>query len=51
MVYGIAGTEGAELYSGLDIVSDYCYDKYVGDALTNKALFSSKAFLQEDRFF
>ena len=26
------------MYSGLDIVSDYCYDKYVGDALTNKAL-------------
>ena len=36
--YSIAGTEGAELYSGLDIVSEYCYDKYVGDALTNKAL-------------
>lgn len=36
--YSIAGTEGAELYSGLEIVSDYCFDKYIGDALTNKEL-------------
>lgn len=36
--YSIAGTAGAELYSGLDIVSDYCFDKYVGDALSNKKL-------------
>ncbi len=36
--YSIAGTEGAELYSGLDIVSDYCFDKLVGDALSNKKL-------------
>lgn len=36
--FSIAGTEGAELYSGLDIVSDYCFDKLVGDALTNKKL-------------
>lgn len=36
--YSIAGTEGAELYSGLEIVSNYCFDKYVGDALTNKEL-------------
>ena len=36
--YSIAGTEGAELYGGLDIVSDYCFDKYVGDALSNKKL-------------
>lgn len=36
--FSIAGTEGAELYSGLDIVSDYCFDKYVGDALSNKKL-------------
>lgn len=36
--YSIAGTEGAELYRGLDIVSDYRFDKYVGDALTNRAL-------------
>lgn len=36
--YSIAGTEGAELYGGLDIVSDYCFDKLLGDALTNKDL-------------
>lgn len=36
--YSIAGTEGAELYSNLDIVSDYCFDKLFGDALTNKKL-------------
>lgn len=36
--YSIAGTKGAELYGGLDIVSDYCYDKLLGDALTNKKL-------------
>lgn len=36
--YSIAGTEGAELYSGLDIVSDYCFDKLFGDALSNKSL-------------
>ncbi len=36
--YSIAGTEGAELYSGLDIVSDYCFDKYLGDALTSRKL-------------
>ena len=42
--YSIAGTEGAELYSGLDIVSDYCFDKLFGDALTNKKL---RALVQE----
>lgn len=36
--YSIAGSEGAELYSGLDIVSDRCFDKYFGDALSNKKL-------------
>lgn len=36
--YSIKGTEGAELYGGLDIVSDYCFDKYVGNALSNKEL-------------
>lgn len=36
--FSIAGTEGAELYGGLDIVSDYCFDKLLGDALTNKEL-------------
>lgn len=36
--YSIAGTEGAELYKGLDVVSDYCFDKFVGDAFSNKKL-------------
>lgn len=36
--FSIAGTEGAELFSGLDIVSEYCFDKLVGDALSNKKL-------------
>ena len=36
--YSLAGTEGAELYSGLEKVSDLCFDKLLGDALTNKAL-------------
>ena len=36
--YSIAGTEGAELYGGLEIVSDYCFDKLVGDALSNGKL-------------
>ena len=36
--YSIAGTEGAELYGGLDIVSDLVYDKLLGDAFTNKQL-------------
>lgn len=36
--FSIAGTEGAELYSGLDIVSDHCFDKLIGDALSNRKL-------------
>ena len=36
--YSLAGTEGAELYSGLDIVSKYTFDKLFGDALTNRHL-------------
>ena len=36
--YSIAGTEGAELFGGLDIVSGYCFDKLLGDALSNKKL-------------
>ena len=36
--YSIAGTEGAELYSGLDIVSEHIFDKLVGDALPNRQL-------------
>ena len=29
--YSIAGTEGAELYGGLDIVTGLCFDKLFGD--------------------
>ena len=36
--YSLAGTEGAELYGGLDIVSDYVFDKLLGDVLSNKEL-------------
>ena len=36
--YSLAGTEGAELYGGLERVSDLVFDKYVGDALTNASL-------------
>ena len=36
--YSLAGTEGAALYGGLDRVSDYVYDKLVGDALSNRQL-------------
>ena len=32
--YSIAGTEGAELYSGLERVPAPCFDKYFSDALT-----------------
>jgi Amidases related to nicotinamidase len=45
--YSIAGTQGAELYGGLDIVSDLCFDKYVGDALTNRAL---RRHIREKRY-
>ena len=36
--YSLAGTEGAELYAGLDRVSDHVFDKLVGDALSNREL-------------
>ena len=32
--YSIAGTEGAELYKGLDIVSDLCFEKNRSDTYT-----------------
>ena len=36
--YSLAGTDGAELYGGLEIASENRFDKYFGDALTNGAL-------------
>ena len=34
--FSIRGTEGAELYEGLDIVSDLCFEKNRADAYTSK---------------
>lgn len=34
--YSIKGTEGAELYKGLDIVSNYKFNKYLPSAYSNK---------------
>jgi nicotinamidase-related amidase len=42
--YSLAGTEGAALYSGLDRVSEYVFDKLVGDALSNRQL---RALIQQ----
>jgi len=45
--YSLAGTEGTELYNGLAVVSEYCYDKLVGDALSNgqlRALIRQKGY-------
>lgn len=36
--YSIANSEGAELFDGLDVVSNYQFDKLVGDALSNAEL-------------
>ena len=35
--FSIKGTEGAELYSGLDIVSDLCFEKNHSDSYTSKS--------------
>lgn len=35
--FSIRGTEGAELYSGLNVVSDLCFEKSRSDAYTAKA--------------
>ena len=45
--YSLAGTEGAALYGGLDVVSERVFDKYFGDALTNGALLR---LIREERF-
>ena len=42
--YSIAGTEGAKLYDGLEVVSEHIFDKLVGDALSNRAL---RSFLKD----
>lgn len=35
--FSITGTEGAELYSGLDVVSEYLFEKNVADAFLDPA--------------
>ncbi len=35
--FSIKGTEGAELYDGLDLVSDLCFEKNRSDTYTAKA--------------
>ncbi len=35
--FSIKGTEGAELYEGVNIVSDYCFEKNHSDTFTAKA--------------
>ena len=35
--FSIEGTEGAELYSGLSVVSDLCFEKNRSDSYTSKA--------------
>ena len=35
--FSIKGTEGAELYEGLDIVSDLCFEKNRSDTYTSKS--------------
>jgi len=35
--FSIKGTEGAELYDGLNVVSDLCFEKNHSDAYTSKA--------------
>ena len=35
--FSIKGTEGAELYEGLDMVSDLCFEKNRSDSYTSKA--------------
>ena len=34
--FSISGTEGAELYKGIDMVSEYCFEKNFPDTFTSK---------------
>lgn len=43
----IEGTEGAELYGGLRIASEYCFEKNVADAYLDAAF---AAFMQEQNY-
>ena len=45
--FSIQGTEGAELYKSLNIVSEYCFEKLFPDAFSSKKL---KEFIKEKRY-
>ena len=45
--FSIQGTEGAELYKGLNVVSEYCFEKLLPDAFSSKKL---KAFVKENQY-
>lgn len=45
--YSIVGTEGAKLYPGLHVVSEYCFDKYLPSAFTSKKF---AAFVQQQGY-
>ena len=45
--FSIQGTEGAELYGGLDVVSSYCFEKLLPDAFSSKKL---KDFMKERQY-
>ena len=42
--FSIKGTEGAELYSGLNVVSDFCFEKNRSDTYTAKTF---RKFMQK----
>ena len=45
--FSIRGTEGAELYSDLNIASEYCFEKLLPDAFSSKKL---KKFMKEKQY-
>lgn len=45
--FSIKGTEGAELYGGLDIVSDLCFEKNRSDTYTAKAF---REYMQKQNY-
>ncbi len=45
--FSIKGTEGAKLYSGLDILSDFYFEKNLSDAYSSKKF---KAFMAEKKY-
>lgn len=45
--FSIQGTEGAELYGGLSIVSEYCFEKLLPDAFSSSKL---RKFAKEKQY-